>query len=341
MAQKKSIDHIFIGDSSYHQGWVSLIGKGKLEFKTSDIGKPIIYSLEDLSEYSTHGSTYEAMVIQSKRTFYRRYVNGQVSLYYNRGTYVVKSGNVPTPFRRSNFRSVLSSVIKCEGNDASLFKLSYTKAAIKGIVTSHNSGDCNTDLISYRKFGIVAGYNFITTRASPTGTNKFKETNAAPSVGLFLDLPMAFKKGIYLTLEASGTAFQPSYYNQSPVETAFMVLRINAINASASLKFIRQTGTVKPYVKLGALASFLQINCPTGLLTTETDGTTINVMSMSPFTPTNTTQFGINSAVGVEIPVHRRKNLHLEIRYTRSIGDAMENLDLNLSNIGVTAGFNF
>lgn len=327
---------------AYMQGHVMTFRNGTLEFKRSELEEAVVYSLNDVSEYGFQGRSFEALMIQSTREFYQRHVHGKVSLYERRGDFVLKSNDNLIPLNRKNFRTVISNAVKCEGKSPSLSQLTYTEWAMKGVIVAHNEGECNADLIPYRKIGIAAGYGFVTTKASTHVTISFKETDMAPSFRVFADFPMKFRRpGAYFCVEALGTSFQSSYYSQSVGKTAFMTLRVNGITAATSFKFIRKQGNIRPYVKLGAVGSFFRINTPTGLLTSEAEGSVINIKNELLVARFNSTQLGYNTAFGLEIPIHGRKNLHLELKHTSSLPIDRSDVDLRLSTFTLLAGFNF
>lgn len=300
-----------------------------------------VFSLDNVKEYRMEGEIYEALVINSKREFYHRLVTGDVSLYKRRKTYTLKSGDQLKPINRKNFKSVIASTIKCEGSDQSLSRLTFRKTPMKRILIAANEGTCNSDLIPYRKVAVTAGYSIISTSSSPNSAHNLKKTVLAPFIGLFLDLPLAFKRpGSYFSLEVSGSSFQPSYFVERPGETSFMALRIRAINVSTGFKFIKKTGNMRPYMKFGATSSFLHIECPTGFMTTDVAGSTVNI-KQDLMQPNDAIQIGVNGSLGLEIPIQKRQNIHVEVKYLKSLSDVSASVKLGISSFGVGVGYNF
>lgn len=327
--------------SLYVQGKVSRHGKNQLALRQDVLKDFKMFSLDSVIEFKAGGTIYKAFVVDGNRNHYQRIEQGRISLYRREKTFLLEGSTTITTFNKTNFRSVISSNFKCEGNDQSLLKLAWTKPSLKYIVRAKNRGDCNTDVIPHRKFGIVAGYNLTKARVSPDPGWSPSEKINVPTIGAFADLPFLGRKSLlYFTFEANYFAFAHTFFSSTATTSRFLGLEASGVNALGSLKFRAKRGKVIPYFKVGAMTSFLKLKTPTGYIETTKNGNDITLNGVPVDDYGNDTSLGVNLAGGIEVPLRKRMNLHFELRSTNSVYSSND-LDLRMSNVGLTAGISF
>jgi hypothetical protein len=337
-AQRKYAGYVMT-DSALLQGQVRNLGKGRIEYRRAPGTTPLKYPDIYIKEYSDNGKdVYEALAIDGQRSFYERMVNGKTKLYYRRGAYVLKTDETMQVFNRSNFRSVISSGLPCDGSDKSFVTLSYSKAAIKQLVIRSNENRCNTDVLPYRKIGIYAGYNFLAyelynERYSIDGTSR------APSIGLFFDQPIHRVPSIYFSADVNWLSTKPILYTGSGGNSHYAALDINQVTAQADLKFILGQRKLRPYFKVGAFMSFVNVRAPDGVLGTAQAGNVVDI-SQDEFHKSSGSLPGFHAGAGLELRLTKRKNLHLELKYQKSASTSVAPFNLKYSNVAISLGFN-
>jgi hypothetical protein len=79
------------------------------------------------------------------------------------------------------------------------------------------------------------------------------------------------------------------------------------------------------------------IASPTGLLEATQSGSTIETTTQD--VPREALLYGVMSGAGVQIPYSKRKNIHLEVKWMKSLNEDLKDLSLNFSGISFTTGF--
>ncbi|MEJ0032874.1 MAG: hypothetical protein WDO15_22030 [Bacteroidota bacterium] len=331
--------YIAFGDS-LKQGRVHRNGNRSLTYFNIGETRGVDYSLDKVSEYRLKYSVYEALVIDGDRKFYRRLADGTVKLYRSGFHYALKTGDRAVLIRKRNFREELNNTLQLNATKDDLSRLSYSKPALIAVLNQNDKAGFDIKSVPYRKFGVIVGYNLLQFKTSPYLISLTKQV-ATPSVGLFADLPLSFKKNaIYLTPEVNASKQQvPFYQSDTNGHTNFVALNMQNVNILTSLKLVAGQGLFRPYGKVGVIASAINVKCPTGLVSTTRDGTNVYVNNIPLAVSQKGLQVGVNIAGGVQIPVGGRKNIHVEVRYTKSLNDALKDFKLNTSNVGISAGF--
>jgi hypothetical protein len=337
-AQRKQQAYI-LTDSSLLQGYVRPLRNGTIEYKQTNYSQPRIFKLSDLNEYSVHGSIYEALVVNGQRDFYERMIKGNSTLYRGRGRYVIKSNGLDTPLEKNNFRSVMGSVLKCDGRDQTYSTLAWSKVALKQLVRKSNKGNCNADGLPYRKVGVYAGYNLLNYTLSTAYFSLSGKTNA-PSIGVFIDLPTYMTQFIYFTVDVNAMAAKPALYTARDNMTTYIDLSVQHVNMQGAFKFIATKGALRPYCKLGGFVSFSNFKAKDGIIETSENNSVIET-TKDIFEGGKVNPFGINLAGGLEWRLNKKKNVHFEVKYMKSATiKNFSSVDLRYSNLAFLLGFN-
>jgi hypothetical protein len=331
--------YVIVGDS-LKQGKVHRNGNSSITYYENGYRNGTDYPLKRVMGYREKYKVFEAVVVDGDRKFYRRLTDGTVTLYKSGFHYALKSGDTATVIRRNNFRTEVNRILKLNASQDELARLTYSQPALMAVVTQNDYVGSGIKNIPYRKFGIVVGYNLLQFKSTPYLITLSKNV-AVPSIGVFADLPLSFKKNKwYLTPEVNVMKYQTAFYQQdNNGHSNFMALNLQNINMLGSVKWVGD-GSIKPYGKVGLIASATKAECPTGLIATTKDGSNVYVNHLPLPDSQKALQFGANAAAGVQIPVGGRKNIHVEVRYTKSLNSALSDFKLNVSNIGICAGFN-
>jgi hypothetical protein len=329
-------------NSTYQQGKVSRHGKNSLILRKQGIEGYTTISLDTVNDFKAGGTVYKAFKVNGSRNSFMLLESGRIKMYRAGGTYLLEDSSKVTTFDKKNFRSVLLSTLQCSGRDQSLSRLDWNKKAIKQIVRSYNEGGCNTDAIPHPKFGVVAGYNLMKTTISPVSDWKPSKTNGVPTIGAFMDLPLRGKRSIlFFTLEGNYFSSKPAYYTNFGTKQDFMALDLSGVNTIGSFKLLlNKDDRVKAYLKAGAIMSFLKVSSPTGLIIAKKNGSVVDLDGTLGIVPSSSTQIGFNAALGVEVVLQKRTNLHFELRSTSSAGND-GHVNIHISNVGITAGISF
>lgn len=338
-AQKNPPGYI-VTDSSYIQGNVLPMSNGRIKFSKNRKSEPIIYPAEEIGEYGYDGKVYEAMIIEGTRTFARRIASGQIKLYRHKKAYVLKIDSSLTLLGKSNFRSLLSKKVNCEGNDRLMSKVSYTDASLGSFIRAANDGNCNLNTFPHKRVGAYGGYSLLNIKLNSGSQLSFKEQKGSPTFGLFIDLPFYQRSSLSLSTELNYSNNKPLFYRESFNNTNFMALDMTVTNALIGLKWMIKKNKLKTYLKGGGLISYLNLQSPTGLVATRSNASVIEISTQA-ITKSDATLFGFNSAAGLEFPTRSRKTVHVEIKYTQAFTGSFDFFDLSYSGLVFVTGINF
>jgi len=337
-AQKNPSEYI-VKDSTYSMGKVIPLGKGKIQFQRTKKEQPVIYNALEIKEYGYDGKVYESLLINGSQKFLKKIVSGKVILYQDKKLYALKVDTSLILINKGDYRSVISESVKCEGNNQSLLKLSYSKTALSNYIKEHNSGKCNTDNFPYKKFGGYLGYNFLQFNSTFGSSLKIKDNIAVPTLGLFIDLPLYRPRSLFTTTELNWFYGKPLFYSEDQTNTNYSGLNVNGINLLLSGKWLVVQNKMKTYFKTGALFSFINITSPTGLVSTKSNGSFIDI-SQQEISKSNTFLYGSNSGIGLEIPYKKGKNFHFEFKYLKTFDGSFDFMSMNFSGFSIIGGFN-
>lgn len=337
-AQKNSSDYI-IKDSTYAMGVVSPLGKEKIQFQLTKKQSPVIYSALDIKEYGHGGEIFESLLIDGNQRFLKRIVSGKVTLYQDKKQFAIRVDSGLIIFNKGDYRSMISQSLKCEDFNASLLKLSYSKAALKNYVEAYNLGSCSTLHFPHKKMGAYLGYNFLQFTTTFNSSLKIKDKIVIPTVGIFVDFPMFRPRSLFLTTELNWYYGKPLFYDEGKSKTSYSGLQVNSINSLIGCKWLINQGNTKTHFKVGGLLSFINLESPTGLIETSLNGSIIEISQLK-ISETSALIYGLYSGLGFEIPYRDRKNFHLELRYLKSFEGDFDFLFMNYSGVSITVGFN-
>lgn len=337
-AQKRTSEYI-VKDSIYSTGILTPLTNGKIQFQKSKKDKPNIYDASQIKEYGYAGKVYESLLINNNQEFFKRIVSGRVNLYKAKRSYSIKNDKGLFLLNKENYRSVIKKSIKCERSDSSLSQLTYSKAALSTYINLYNKDGCHGGDISYKKFGFYVGYDFLQFNVALDNSSKFNETAGGSSVSFFYDIPFYKPRSLFISTELNWLYSKPIFYQENENKTNYFVLNVNGINSFVSLKWAPLQFKVKPYLKTGALISFLNITSPTGLVRTTATKSVIDIYNQD--VSATTFLYGLSSGIGLEIPFKERKNFHIELKYLKTLSGSVDSFTMDFSGFSIITGFNF
>jgi len=340
-AQDVSFANYIVIDSTANHGLVYPRKDGKIDFKTSRIGKITVYDAIQVKEFTYNKKLFDSYSFQNKREFYERVVTGEDTLYRKGHTYLIRSNNAPLEMNRKNFRSVLKEKLNCSGDVAQFSKVIYTPSAIKNVVTLSNTGRCDLNNLRYRKFGIYAGYNFFQFNGSMVDGASLSGGGQSPTAGIFGDFPVFRRKTLYFTFDVGFISLVDALISSSSSSTYRTAdVKLSGITASPiGVKWVFNK-KLKPYFRAGITASYLNITSSAGYLTsTLTAASDVN-SALILIKSSSGGLYGLNTGAGIQLPLGKRKNLHIELRYTYATGADFDPLTLGYFAGSLFVGFN-
>ncbi len=329
-----------IKDKTYTQGIVKVLGDGRIKFRERKDGTPQIYSQNELKGYGYGEDVFEAFVVNGRRIFLKQVVAGKAHLFKRDSIFLLKIDSTTILLSDSTYQAVVSKMLPCPQGEKILDRLPYSTFALKNYINLHNKGRCFTDL-PVRSFGGYLGYQSLHVNLNFIGSNSFSQNSNALTAGFYCDFPIAYKRhSIFLTTEINWFYAKPLLYTESTTNTYVTRLGINAVSGILAAKWILQKNKVTSYVKTGLVVSSVNINSPTGWVKTTTQDSTITISKQS-IPPFSSVLLGANVGLGLMIPYHVRNNFSLELRYMKTLSNKINNLQLALSGISLTAGYTF
>lgn len=337
-AQKYGGDYI-ITDSAYAQGKVLPIGKGKIQFQKTKLDQPVIYTANEIMEYGYSGNSYELLTIKSERNFYRRIVQGENNLYVDNRSFILKRKDTLTLINKKNFRTVLPGILHVSGEYQALSRLSYSKISLRNFIDLCNTGQCSSVLLPHKKIGVSAGYNFFKFNISEPGSSEFYDNTNFISMGFFAEFPLYSPRSLYLVTEINWISDKSTFYNSYQNSTDYIAIDVSGLNAPFGFKWMFSGSKIRPFLKAGGMMSYLNINSPTGFVQTIITGSVVEI-SQREISTSSSFLFGYHSGMGIEIPLTRRKNIHIEVKYLKSFKGDFDSISLSFTGMYFSAGFN-
>lgn len=339
IAQKRTPDYIAT-DSSITTGRVSSIGKGQMEFRQHRKSVPMVFGPDEIREYGSDTRVYESLLVGSDRVFYRRMAHGPVDFFGNKRSYILRIADSLIHLTKEDYRSVLSRHLVCEAGSNLTTLVGFNGASIANFVDKANHGKCTSGNLPYRKIGIYAGYNLTTVTVDFSQGATFKEGTNAMTLGVFFDYPIYRPRSLYLTGELLITSLKTSSFEEQSSQTEYLSVDMTGFIIPLGVKWVFPDGRIKPYLKAGAVVSYLKFNSAPEYFTTSTSGSVVEI-TQSDVEAIKSIQVGFNSAVGVELPLSKRKNIHIECKYFNSFDVSEKNFQVNCAGLFLLTGFNF
>ncbi|MFM9839363.1 MAG: hypothetical protein ACKVOQ_13930 [Cyclobacteriaceae bacterium] len=327
-------------DSIYRQGDVFLVNEKKVGFQLSKKDTIAFYSPEEANEFKYDGSIYQSLYISNDRRFYQLLTLGDVSLYKGKKSYVIKKQDSLLEFNRKNFRSVIREKITFMGKDRLLSGLSYTKTSLRNFVSQCNNGNGNSDKINFNKFGTLISYSPVTFNVQLENTINIIDHKNVVLVGLFGDFPFNSNNSLSLSTELSFFKSKPSFNSETPSSFNYIGIDLSGFVMPVSLKWFvgKRESSVNPYIKMGGVLSYFNVNSPTGFIKAKSNKSVIEI-STSEFSNLNSLMYGFSSGVGIELNNGKRKRIHIELKYGAMIGSFSNSLRIGYS--GFTFGIGY
>lgn len=338
LAQK---NHGYIAtDSSLITGNVTLLGKGKYEFRHHRKSKPIVFGPNDIREYGDGGNEYESLLVDGERTFYQRVTNGPVKLFRNKKSYLLGIDDSLIFLTKGNYRSLFQQILVCEGGSSLVNTVSYTSRSMGNYVSRANKAKCTSANLPYRRIGIYMGYNLMNFEMEFSKVNAFTDNAKSFTGGIFFDLPLYKAKSLFLSTELLVTSLKSVYYNQHNNRTEYAGIDMTGIVIPLGVKWLLSNATIRTYLKTGATVSYFKFNSLPEYFATTTNGDIVEVLAEE-ITADNSLQVGFDAAAGLEIPIGNRKNIHIECKYINAFDGSANSSQMNWSGLFFITGINF
>lgn len=345
--QSQPADYIVI-DTTYTTGKVDILGWKEIRFQRTRKAPSIKYLATQIKEYGSSGEVYESFRFHDDNLFFRRLVNGSIQLYKGRGVFALKESNTLTFFNKKDYRTVISRYVSLPGDDPVLVRLPYSKTAMKSFIDCYNAGNCDTGDFPHHAFGLMAGIRYLlfngTIQGSVPGSDPIRDQAAAPTVGLYAEFPFFRPVTHYLTTEVSWFSSKPVFFTQVGTDSYYFGLNVQGLTAQVNVKRRFVQKKMKPFAKGGFLITYMNIQSPTGLLTTYSYGSNgSNVIALkSDIPPSSGSLMGFNAGFGIEVPIGLRNNMLVEANYLTTFSQNINPFaSLALSGFTITAGYNF
>lgn len=327
-------------DSSLMTGRISSLGKGRYEFRHHRKSKPVIFGANDIREYGDGGQEYESVLVGAERIFYQRIANGPVKFFKHKKSYFLSINDSLISVTRDNYRERFQQNLICEGGSHLIKTVSYNSRSMGNYVNVANRGKCTSANLPYRRIGFYAGYNLMTLDAEFDKVDPFSENTNSFTGGIFFDLPLYRVKSLFLSAEFLVTHLQTSYYKESGNRTQYAGFDMTGFIVPLGIKWYASKTNLKPYLKTGAVVSYLKFNSVPEYYATTTNGGVVEVLHED-LGADNSLQLGFDAAAGLEFPVGNRKNIHIECKYLNSFGVSADSHKVNCSGLFLMTGINF
>jgi len=337
-AQQRSSDFIAT-DSSLATGFVSGLGNGKYEFKQYRNSTPVVFDANTIREFGEGGEVYESLEVGGEKVFYRRLASGPGALYQKKRSYILKLNDSLTHLTKENYRSVFEQKLVCEGGATLLTTVGYGRASMANFVNRVNRGKCTSGNLPYRRLGIYAGYNVMQLDVQFSDASSFKYKANAFVGGFFFDLPLYKPRSLFISGEVLVSKITPSFYSEKQNRTDFAGMDVTALMVPLGFKWVFPDSKIRPYTKAGAVVSYLKFNSNPEYFQTISNGPIIEIIQ-SEISATKIIQVGFQMAAGLEFPIGKRKNIHIECKYFSSYNVSEPNLEFNSSGLFLMTGFN-
>jgi len=335
-AQKHRSDYITT-DSIYSQGRVFPMGRNKIRFQKTKLEQLKTYTSEEINEYGSGGSTFESLFIKGERSFYERIVQGENSLYLDRRSFILKRSDSLIQLNRGNFKSVLPQILDLE--DQTIAKLSYTKLSMANFIAARNKRKYNSSFLPFRKAGAFVSYNNLNFNLSGQGFSEISDRSDFISFGFFADFPLYDPQSLNVFAELNWINAKPDFYSISENITNYLAIDVIGLTAPIGIKWIFNRAKLNPFLKAGALISYLQVNSQNGVIQTITTGSVVEIYKKE-IEPANDLMLGYHTGIGMEIPIHARKNIHIEMKYIKSFKGDFDVMSFGFSGLYFNLGFN-
>ncbi len=335
-AQRHRNDYIAT-DSVYSQGRVFQIGKNKIRFQKTKLDQLITYTPKDIIEYGFGGNSFESLFINGEQNFYARVVHGESSLYLDRRSFFLKRNDSLIQLNRGNFKPRLSRLLGID--DQSLSRLTYSKLALANFIDLCNKRKYNSSFLPFRKAGVYVGYYNFTFNTSGQGLSEITGNSDFFSLGFFADFPLYDPQSLNVFAELNWISAKTDFYNSSQNLTDYLAIDVIGLTAPVGIKWIFNRAKMSPFLKAGALVSYLQVNSPNGIIQTIRTGSDIEIYKKE-LSPASNLMLGYHTGIGLEIPMKGRKNIHLDMKYLRSFKADFDAMSLGFSGLYFGLGFN-
>jgi hypothetical protein len=332
-------DYIII-DSVYRQGIASRRGVDRVQFKVRNNDPPVVYTADQVQEFSSGGQVYTSFNQNGKRIFLLRVAAGNTALYRDGSGYLLVQEGAMVRIGRSGFRQTLTDATGCGTGDRRLSRVAYSNASLRHYIGAHNAGTCDLKSFPYRKAGLYAGYSPLRFRAGFAGQLEAGAGSSAFTAGVFLDLPLFKPENLYISSDLMWLQHNPLFYEESANVTEFAGMEISGICWSNSIKYFIARRSPGVYIGAGLPLAFLKTRTPTGLVQTALNGDEVTTVRKA-VDSSLMLLGGIQTGIGLEIPLSGRMNFHLEARYQAVFGVWNESHALNYSGLFLLGGISF
>ncbi len=317
-------------DSLYTSGIVIPINNTSIQFQKFAKDKPTVYTSDYIKEYGYKDKIFESLIQNGKSQFYLRFAKSDKIKIFKRGSnyLVIKNESIELVDRR-NLVKIIRELYNCE---KSIPKKSFSNSKSINFNLPLIANNCDYSNLLFRRVGIIGGYSNDTFVAEQPviGTLALNESwkgSANNSLfGLLLDIPIFKLKNLFLTTGVIYT-FGRATLNGKP---SSIDLSTNQIAAPIALKWIFRNQYIKPFIKAGGIISYVNIDV-------KTSSTFFGTVRLT----NSNLAYGIQAAIGFEIPLKSLKAIQLELNYTEFVKRNFDKLDIKISGISITGAYTF
>lgn len=332
-------DYIII-DSVYRQGIASRQGADRVQFKARNNDPPVVYTADQVQEFSAGGHVYTSFNQNGVGIFLPRVAEGNTALYRDGRGYLLVQDSGMVRIERSGFRQTLAEATGCGTGDRRLSRVAYSNASLRHYIGAHNAGRCDLKSFPYRKAGLYAGYSPLRFRAGFAGGLEAGTGSAAFTAGVFLDLPLFKPENLFITSDLMWLQHKPLFHEEYGSITEFAGMEISGLCWSNSIKYFVARGSPCVYIGAGLPLAFLKTRTPTGLVQTTLNGDEVTTVRKD-VDSSLMLLGGIQTGIGLETPLSGRMNFHLEARYQAVFGAWNQSHSLNYSGFFFLGGISF
>ncbi|MCE2994918.1 MAG: hypothetical protein ACK5RG_04710 [Cyclobacteriaceae bacterium] len=312
-----------VKDSTYTSGTVKLLSDGSITFKKLKKDLPITYLPGEIKEFGFEGKVFESIVTNSQIKFSERIANARpLKVFVYQSQLLLK---VYDSIKIVDKNELLNQVQK--------YSVCDTYKLPKKILSNNKSIDYNlTKLIKvckphkllFNRTLFSLGINQIDIKGDGglLTTERLSGQFTSPSLGLGKEFPFYKPSNLFLTADLNFNLLSGkvnSTNNPAKKITAhYIILPIG-------LKWIIADYTVKTYLKGAVVASYSSISADTGVTSSSS----------------SSLQFGLTSAIGIQIPIQKINGIQLELKFIDLAKTSFQEYELGMTSNSFSIGYCF
>ncbi|MBI3221206.1 MAG: hypothetical protein HYZ44_16980 [Bacteroidetes bacterium] len=302
-----------VKDSTYTSGTVKLLSDGSITFKKLISDVPTTYSPDEVKEFGFEGKVFESILINSKNIFKERIAYARpLKVFVNEDQLIVRVNDSVRTVNKKDLIQLVQKYSSCGSYQLPKKILSSRKSIghnLNMIVKS-----CKPRGILFTRTTLLFSINQLEVKGdgglltAERVVGKF----TSPSIGIGKEFPFYKPKNLFLTTELNVNLLSGKISSNTnttkQISAHYILLPIG-------LKWVIANYRIKPYLKGGFLPSYSTISTSTGVASSSSSAL----------------QFGLTSAIGIQIPIQTVNAFQLELRSTDLAKASFQEYELGMT----------